>query len=342
MSSDLYILDRLNISLIDMDERLLCESASPAPVGRALLKQATAAGRGFECVSRAGGVGSAAMGQADSDSLRRVRVSSTHACPIGLFAPQAGSEPLVDEGWCFDAWAKRVAALPGDFPEVEFPPADWILYRKRRLEIAYAPFDWTNTNARVAFVGITPGRHQAWLAAREAALALREGATNEQALTRADRVASFGGPMRQNLVEMLDGIGLAAALGLATCDDLFGSARTLAAHLSAIAYPVFVSGTSFTGSNLMSSPVLVAIIRQVLVAQLAQAGKALVVPLGVSATAAVQLLIREGAVDARRCLLGFPHPSGANPHRRADFEAKRADLALAVYRWASQSLRFGS
>jgi hypothetical protein len=282
------------------------------------------------------------MVQAGNDRVRQIRVSPTHACPIGLAAPQAGVEPLVDESWCFDAWAERVAALPADFPEAEFPPADWVLYRKGHLEIAYAPVDWTNTEARVAFVGVAPGRHQAWLATLEAGSALREGETYEEALTRADRAGSFSGPVRKNLVAMLDGIGLATALGLESCVELFGSADRLAAHLSAIAYPVFVSGRNFGGSTITRSPALVAIIRQVLAAQLAQADKALVVPLSASATAAVQLLVEDGAVNPKRCLLGFPHPSGANGLRVTQFEGRRADLALAVFGWASRTFRFGA
>jgi hypothetical protein len=241
---------------------------------------------------------------------------------------------LVNEGWHFGAWADRVAALPSDLPESAWPPSGWTLYRDGSLEVVYAPFDWTNEAARVALVGITPGRHQGWVASMAAASALREGASHENALRRANSVASFSGPMRRNLVTMLDGIGLADQLGIVSCGELFQERHDLAAHMSALAFPVFVNGRNYGGAGITRRPPLVALIRQVLAGQLTQAKDALVVPLGNAATEAVDLLVSDGVVEADRCLLGFPHPSGANGHRRAQFNARRDALAEAVMRWA--------
>ena len=139
--------------------------------------------------------------------------------------------------------------------------------------------------------------------------------------------------MRRNLVTMLDQIGLAETLDIATTDDLFGSAHSLASHMSALAFPVFINGRNYTGSQITRDPVFLALIRQVLAAQLLQAAQALVVPLGNAAADAVGLLIAEGVIDPGRCLLGFPHPSGANGHRLAQFEARRVELATIVSRW---------
>jgi hypothetical protein len=158
-------------------------------------------------------------------------------------------------------------------------------------------------------------------------------------LARADRAGSLSGQVRRNLVEMLDGIGVATALGVATCDRVFGGSRWLAAHLSALCFPVFVWGQSFTGRDITRIPALVAIIRQVLAAQLAQADKALVVPLGGSAASAVQLLIRDDALDPGRCILGLPHPSGANRYRKPIFATNRTRLSIDVYHWASNPRR---
>ena len=127
--------------------------------------------------------------------------------------------------------------------------------------------------------------------------------------------------MRRNLVTMLDEIRLAEALGIASCDELFGSAHHLASHMSALAFPVFVNGRNYTGSNITRDPVFLALIRQVLVAQLIQAAQALIVPLGNAAADAIGLLIDEGVIDPARCLLGIPHPSGANGHRLAQFQS---------------------
>lgn len=258
---------------------------------------------------------------------------STHPCPIGLVRPQSGAALVVDERWCFDAWTGRLRSLPADLPQSRWPPPGWALYQDAAREIVYAPFDWTNEAARVALVGITPGRHQGWVASMEAAAALRRGGSADEALRRAKSVASFSGSMRRNLVTMLDGIGLAETLGIASCDDLFGSAHVLATHLSALAFPVFQNGRNYAGSKITSDPVFVALIRQVLAAQLLQAAHALIVPLGNAAAEAVGLLIAEGVIDPARCMLGFPHPSGANGHRHAQFEARRVELVTTVSRW---------
>jgi hypothetical protein len=60
----------------------------------------------------------------------------------------------------------------------------------------------------VMLVGITPGQRQATESLREARRCLRDGLTNEETLRSASSVGSFSGPMRGNLVSMLDGIGL--------------------------------------------------------------------------------------------------------------------------------------
>jgi hypothetical protein len=263
----------------------------------------------------------------------RMTLSSTHPCPIGLVRPRSGAALVVDHSWCFDAWTDRLRSLDADLPESCWPPSGWTLYQDATREIVYAPFDWTNESARVVLVGITPGRHQGWVASMEAAAALRRGASADEALRRAKSVGSFSGPMRRNLVTMLDQIGLAETLGIASCDELFGSAHHLASHMSALAFPVFINGRNYTGSNITRDPVFLTLIRQVLLAQLLQAAQALIVPLGNAAADAVGLLIEDGVIDPARCLLGFPHPSGANGHRLAQFESRRAELATEVSRW---------
>jgi hypothetical protein len=260
-------------------------------------------------------------------------VSRTHPCPIGLVAPPTTAALVVDDAWCFDHWEDRLRSLPLDMPESAWPPPGWTLYRDTVREIAYAPFDWTNADAKVALVGITPGRHQAWAASMAAAQALSEGATANDALERAKSTGSFSGPMRRNLVSMLDGIGLAELLGIASCDELFGRSAHLATHLSALAFPVFVEGRNYAGSGITEDPVYVCLIEQVLAAQLTQAPGALVIPLGRAAAAAVELLVEQGTVDPVRCLFGFPHPSGANGHRQMQFDARQADMAHALRAW---------
>jgi hypothetical protein len=77
------------------------------------------------------------------------------------------------------------------------------------LVISYAPFEYIQGDARVVIVGITPGAQQAGNALCEVRRQLIAGADYQRALAAAKVFASFSGPMRNNLVAMLDHIGLA-------------------------------------------------------------------------------------------------------------------------------------
>ena len=86
------------------------------------------------------------------------------------------------------------------------------------LSIYYVPFERVNPDAKVFLVGLTPGRHQMWKASMAASKALRAGFSIPDALTAASMSGGFAGSMRTNLVSMLDQIGVAEWLGIAsTC-----------------------------------------------------------------------------------------------------------------------------
>lgn len=59
--------------------------------------------------------------------------------------------------------------------------------------MVYAPFDHVNRAARIAIVGMTPGRFQAANALRAAQEALRAGQSVEIAAEKAKVFASFSG-----------------------------------------------------------------------------------------------------------------------------------------------------
>ncbi len=222
---------------------------------------------------------------------------------------------------------------------VEAQSSDLLLWRDEPLSVFYAPFDWVNTEAKIMLVGITPGQHQATEALREARRCLLAGNTSEQALSSADAVGAFSGPMRANLVAMLDGIGVSDALGIDSTIRLFGTHHHLAAHASAIDYPVFIKGKNYggTGPSLTRHSVLASLVRASLGARVGMAPDALVVPMGKAVQGAVGMLTEEGLLDQRRCLLGFPHPSGANGWRARQYAERRAQLSRQVTAWASVS-----
>jgi hypothetical protein len=84
------------------------------------------------------------------------------------------------------------------------------------LEVRYIPFDpLPAPDARIALVGITPGQTQLRLAIAAARDALSRGLDDDEVIRRAKSAAAFGGPMRANLIWMLDRVGLPGALGIA-------------------------------------------------------------------------------------------------------------------------------
>jgi hypothetical protein len=71
-----------------------------------------------------------------------------------------------------------------------------------------------------------PGRSQLHLALTAAGGALRSGKGIDQAVIAAKSTAAFAGPMRINLVRMLDGIGMQTALDVPSCAELSAAALT--------------------------------------------------------------------------------------------------------------------
>lgn len=202
----------------------------------------------------------------------------------------------------------------------------------KSVEMLYAPFDHINANARIAIVGMTPGAHQANQAILSAKQALLRGASIEEAARIAKTHASFSGePMRTNLIRMMDRVGIARLLGLATTETLWGSSSDLVHFTSALRYPVFVDGANWSGTpDIVRTPKL----REWLVnwtgAELAQLRNCIIVPLGPKVAAAMQYLATQALIEASQIMDGMPHPSGANQERIAYFLGDKAAERCSV------------
>lgn len=107
--------------------------------------------------------------------------------------------------------------------------------------------------------------------------------------------------------------------------------------MSAIDSPVFVNDENYRGAHprLTQHPTLTALIKACLGARIAMAPTALVVPLGTAAEEAVEHLADHDLLDRQHCLLGFPHPSGANGWRVRQYTERRQRLTVSVDHWAS-------
>ena len=62
-------------------------------------------------------------------------------------------------------------------------------------------------------------------------------------------------------------------------------------------------------------------------------GQGLIVPLGQAVSEALAYLVERGVLDQRRCLIGLPHPSGANARRERLFEERKSGLELQLRSW---------
>lgn len=200
-------------------------------------------------------------------------------------------------------------------------PAELLLASEGNLQTFYAPFDHVNVGARVVLCGITPGLQQARRALDEARQQLQAEASLEQAKQAAKETASFAGAMRNNLIAMLDHIGLQTLLDIDSCARLFGTHRHLVHYTSALRYPVFVDGQNYSGSPAILSRVS---LRHQVETYLAEEIKTLgpqclYVPLGPKVTEVFQHLQGKGLLKAEQLLDGLPHPSGANAERISYF-----------------------
>lgn len=205
------------------------------------------------------------------------------------------------------------------------------LHREGSLEVFYAPFDYVQRSAKLVIVGITPGRVQAENALKAAQAALRSGKTNDEAARLAKAEGSFSGPMRSNLIAMLDHIGFNRCLNVPSCDEIFRPSSSMVHFTSALRYPVFVNGENYNGQlNMTKTSTLMRMVEEYLGMEAAALPNAVWLPLGPKPFAAVNHLIKKGLIDRSRVLDELPHPSGANAERIAYFLGKKAASDLSA------------
>jgi hypothetical protein len=240
----------------------------------------------------------------------------------------------------FETFLPAITTLPLDRPltQEELLVDAFRLHRDGKVEVYFMPTDGWNPASKLMLLGITPGWTQMELAYRHVGLGLAQGLEPAEARRRARYVASFGGPMRKNLVSMLDGIGLNALLGVPSSRVLFDDERTHLHSTSILRHPVFVGGKNFTGhaSVVTKSALAASMVRTIFLPELAALPHALIVPMGDYVSALLKELASEKLVDPKRCLFGFPHPSGANGHRKPRYDEQRATLAKKAEAWFAE------
>ncbi|WP_240545797.1 hypothetical protein [Paenibacillus artemisiicola] len=236
----------------------------------------------------------------------------------------------------YGRYAAAIAALP---PRERYAPGELLVpellvARAGPIEMYYAPHnEIVNPRARVMIVGITPGWRQMEVAIRTARRAIAEGDSPEAACGKAKQAARFAGPIRDNLLGMLDELKLSAHAGLPDVRSLFEEDDSLLHTTSLLRYPAFVDGRNYDGHRpgLSGRETLRRMAEEAMSSELGLFdGPPLIVPLGRTVEGLFRRLADERRIDERRVLWGFPHPSGANGHRRKQFERGREEMERRI------------
>ncbi|MDQ3857863.1 MAG: hypothetical protein M3327_05360 [Actinomycetota bacterium] len=207
-----------------------------------------------------------------------------------------------------------------------------LIAREGRLSVFYAPFDNVNAEARLVLLGLTPGWQQMCIAIETYRAERHRGASDADAQRAVKTAASFAG-MRPRIAGWLDDLGVNQALGVERSAELFDEPASLHTT-SLVRYPVFVGNAmaNYRGVSPrpQASPLLRSLISRLLIPELRGTPEAVIVPMGSAVTRAL-LSLEVPFLD--RCLIGFPHPSGANGWANRQFAANRDRLRAAVASW---------
>lgn len=237
-------------------------------------------------------------------------------------------------------YAEKIKQLPNHTPLVkqDLLIPDFLLEKQGETEIYYSPHnDFVEHRAQVVIIGITPGWYQMELAFRTARDDLKAGYAHEDVAIHTKQVAGLAGPMRAEIIRMLDRLGLAGVLRIESSRVLFDSRRDLLHTTSMIKYPVFVQGRNYTGHqpDWARNTMLRAYIEQHLRSEFMWVGRRgpLIVPLGKTVGNALREMVAAGLLQDEQCLFGFPHPSGANGHRFRQFDENENSMRQVLHTW---------
>lgn len=235
----------------------------------------------------------------------------------------------------FNQYKNLIQSLPLSLTEESILSEQFLLERdaKKKLELYYAPFEYVNERAKVVIVGITPGLHQMKKSFSTVINAKNQIDDDEDVLHQIKNNSSFEGPMRKNLVQMLDELDLHKYLGLSSTINLFNEASHLVHTTSVIPYPVFYNGKNFNGStpNILKTEILKKYVTECFATEMSNLENPLIIPLGITVSNVLNYLADNQLLDSNSLLLGFPHPSGGNGHRLKQF-AENKDLMQEMLR----------
>jgi hypothetical protein len=180
-------------------------------------------------------------------------------------------------------------------------------------EVYYIPFEWTNPDAKLVVVGITPGPTQLELAYRTASSKIKVGLDEEGILKAAKMHGAFGGAtMRPNLIRMMAHFGFADLFGVDRVEDFWGHSAGVFMGTSVVPHAAFRRGKPFAGSfeDIMKSTALTECFLYDFVPSLKDIpATARFVALGDTPLQALSWCVRNGHLMEEQVMGAFAHPS---------------------------------
>ena len=228
----------------------------------------------------------------------------------------------------FKKYQEKIKKL-NKFEKEDILKEEFELYTHNNMKIYYAPHnEIINNKAKIFIVGITPGWTQTSIAYKTAHDGLINNLMPNLIQQNCKRNSRFAGSMRKNLIEMLDELSLNNKLHIDSCSELFEDKDYLLHTTSIIPYPVFINNKNYTGSNpkIMDNEVLYSFVKKYFYNEMKKLSEALIIPLGKAVEEVLEQMIKENLMKEEQCLLGFPHPSGANGHRKNQFKKNKEKL----------------
>lgn len=241
----------------------------------------------------------------------------------------------------------RILNLPlkNKYTKEELLISDFLVDKEESIEIYYAPHnEYINKKAKVFIIGITPGFQQMNTAMVTARKALEEGASIEEIQYKCKEAGRFSGVIRKNIINMLDEIELNKALGINSCDELFGIRDDILHTVSLIPYSTFINKENYSGHTpkLVKSEFLMKYVYNNFLNEynsLENKDEILLIPLGRAVEEILIKLEKEDYIAKGKILIGFPHPSGANVNRIKQLEENKSrmiDFIRNLYKKAEQ------
>ena len=236
-----------------------------------------------------------------------------------------------------DQYIEVIRTLPvkKSYTKEEILIPELLIKEEKDISLYYSTHnEYMNAKAKVFIIGITPGFNQMNKSLVAARMGLEEGIPLKEIPYICKREARFEGSLRKNIIGMLNELELHKKYGLEDSAELFGKRDDLLHTTSLIPYATFVKGKNYTGHQppLLKNECLMEFVEVHFYPQIEVLQDALFIPLGKSVEEVLIKLIEAGQLKEEQCLLGFPHPSGANAHRYEQFANNKEQMLNKLHK----------